>query len=56
MRMGAQAAKGMGFGIYVVPELGVSLANGDAADAVRPDGTMELEVGGQLQISTWLAK
>lgn len=56
MRMGAQAAKGMGFGIYVVPEIGVSLANGDAADAVRPDGSMELEVGGQLQISTWLAK
>lgn len=56
MRMGAQASKGMGFGIYVVPEVGLSLANGDAADAVRPDGTMELEVGGQLQISTWLAK
>ena len=56
MRMGAQAAKGMGFGIYVVPEIGVSIANGDAADAIRPDGTMELEVGGQLQISTWLAK
>jgi hypothetical protein len=55
MRMGAQASKGMGFGIYVVPEIGVSIANGDAADAIRPDSTMELEVGGQLQISTWLA-
>ncbi|MDG1478960.1 MAG: hypothetical protein P8R54_05180 [Myxococcota bacterium] len=56
MRMGAQAAKGMGFGIYVVPQIGLSVANGDAADVVRPDSTMELELGGQLQISTWLAK
>ncbi len=55
MRMGAQASKGMGFGIYVVPEIGVSMANGDGADVVRPDSTMELELGGQLQISTWLA-
>lgn len=56
MRMGAQASKGMGFGIYVVPQIGLSMANGDAADVVRPDSTMELELGGQLQISTWLAK
>ena len=56
MRMGAQASKGMGFGIYVVPQIGISMANGDGAEFVRPDGSMELEVGGQLQISTWLAK
>lgn len=49
-RMGAQSVKKMGFGIYVVPEIGVSLASEDA----RPDGGMELAVGGQVQISTWI--
>ncbi len=55
MRMGAQAQKGMGMGIYVVPEVGINVANGDAADAFRED-SMEFAFGGQVQISTWLAK
>ena len=50
-RMGAQAVKKMGFGIYIVPEIGVNLVNDDN---VRED-SMELAVGGQVQISTWLA-
>ena len=47
LRMGAQTAKGMGFGIYVVPGLGAALGQ---------DGEADLDVSGALQISTWMNK
>ena len=49
VRMGAQSTKKMGFGIYVVPEIGLNLASGDLA----PDANIQLAVGGQVQVSTW---
>jgi hypothetical protein len=54
VRMGAQASKKMGFGMYVVPHLGIA-----GTPDLRPDGdptenTIGLAVGGQLQISAWL--
>lgn len=45
-RMGAEMKKGMGFGIYVVPEIGV----GNLA------GSFGLVYGGGLQVSAWLKK
>jgi hypothetical protein len=42
-RLGMQAEGGMGFGIYVVPAIGV----------VAGDGDGELYTGGTLQISLW---
>ena len=49
-RMGAQSVKKMGVGIYVVPEIGVNLASEDAREE-----SMELAVGGQVQLSVWMA-
>ncbi len=43
-RFGIQAANAMGFGIYVVPGLGVIAGDGDG----------ELYAGGALQISAWI--
>jgi hypothetical protein len=43
-RMGAEMKKGFGFGIYVVPQLGVSTLQGD----------FHVAYGGGLQISAWL--
>lgn len=52
-RMGAEVKKGMGFGIYVVPQLGISnFADGKPATAARDIG---LGWGGGLEISTWFA-
>ena len=45
VRMGAQAQKGMGFGIYVVPGIGAGLGQDGEADLIMSAG---------LQISTWL--
>jgi len=45
MRMGAEMKKGMGFGIYVVPQLGISTLGG---------GDVHLAYGGGLQVSAWL--
>ncbi len=44
MRMGAEMKKGMGFGIYVVPQLGVSTIPGE----------FRVIYGGGLQVSAWL--
>ena len=44
VRMGAQTQKGMGFGIYVVPQLGVSTIPGE----------FRVTYGGGFQISAWL--
>lgn len=44
MRLGAQAQKGVGAGLYVIPGLGVAMAAGE----------LELAVGGQLQFSVWV--
>ena len=44
MRMGAEMKKGMGFGIYVVPQLGVSTIPGE----------FRVTYGGGFQISAWL--
>lgn len=46
VRMGAQTQKGMGFGIYVVPGLGIAMAGGE----------FDVVMSGQLQISTWTNK
>lgn len=46
VRMGAQTQKGMGFGIYVVPGLGIGMAGGE----------FDIAYSGQLQISTWTNK
>lgn len=50
VRMGAQTQKGMGFGIYVVPGLGIG--------AVSAAGNTEFDVvaSGELQISVWTNK
>lgn len=46
-RMGAEIKQGMGFGIYVVPQIGASnLITGDVG----------LSYGGSVQISTWFKK
>jgi hypothetical protein len=51
--MGAQADKGMGVGLYVVPELGIASVF-DVADAESDYKTdLGLAVGGQLQLSVW---
>ena len=50
LRMGAQASGKMGVGLYVVPQLGINMASEDA----RED-SMELAVGGQVQLSVWMA-
>lgn len=46
MRMGAEMKKGMGFGIYVVPQLGVTTLPGE----------FRVAYGGGLQVSAWLNK
>ena len=43
-RFGAEMKQGMGFGIYVVPQIGVSNFTGDVG----------LSYGGTLQFSTWM--
>jgi hypothetical protein len=43
-RMGAEMKKGFGFGIYVVPQLGVSTIPGE----------FRIAYGGGVQISAWL--
>jgi hypothetical protein len=48
-RMGAQTAKKMGIGIYVVPEIGINVASEDAREE-----SLELAVGGQVQLSVWM--
>ena len=45
-RLGAQTQKGAGFGIYVVPGLGVGMAGGEA----------DVMVSGMLQVSAWTNK
>jgi hypothetical protein len=45
-RLGAQAAKGVGFGMYVVPDIGVA----------KTGDEIELVVGGGVQVSAWLKK
>ena len=53
IRMGAQtSAKDFGFGVYVVPGLGLSAATGDGAEFMHEDET-QLAVGGALQVSIW---
>lgn len=46
VRMGAQTQKGMGFGIYVVPGIGLGMGGGE----------LDFLYSGQLQISTWTNK
>ncbi len=46
-RIGAEVKQGMGFGVYVVPQLGVS-------NLVT--GKVGLTAGGGLQVSAWFAK
>ncbi len=43
-RAGLQAADAMGFGIYLVPGLGIALADGD----------FELMLGGRVELAIWL--
>jgi hypothetical protein len=43
-RFGAEMKQGMGFGIYVVPQIGVSNFTGDVG----------LSYGGTLQVSAWM--
>lgn len=45
MRMGAEMKKGMGIGLYVVPQLGVSTLPGE----------FRIAYGGGFQISAWLS-
>lgn len=55
LRMGAQAAKGMGFGMYVVPQIGFANTRklgGDSPDA--SEDSIGLAVGGQFQVSVWV--
>lgn len=42
-RLGAQTQDGAGFGVYVVPEVGLGLSDGDA----------DWIAGGTLQVSAW---
>ncbi|MFT4979118.1 MAG: hypothetical protein ACI8S6_005028 [Myxococcota bacterium] len=49
-RMGAEASKKMGIGLYVVPEIGVNIASEDAREE-----SLEIAVGGQVQLSIWMA-
>ena len=46
LRMGAQTQKGMGFGIYVVPGIGLGMGGGE----------LDFLYSGQLQISIWTNK
>lgn len=48
-RMGMQAHKDFGFGIYVVPGIGIAKGFDFAGD-----DAFDLAVGGQVQISTWI--
>lgn len=50
LRMGAQSSGKMGVGVYVIPQIGVNLASEDAREE-----SMELAVGGQIQLSVWMA-
>ncbi len=52
LRMGAQASKGMGFGMYVIPQLGVASAPDLKDDPSK--NTIGLAVGGQFQVSVWI--
>jgi hypothetical protein len=46
-RIGAEVKQGMGFGVYVVPHIGITnIATGDIG----------LAYGGGLQVSAWLSK
>ena len=55
VRMGAQASKGMGFGMYVVPQLGFASVRKLGGDKPDPtESTIGLAVGGQLQVSVWV--
>jgi len=50
VRMGAQTQKGMGFGIYVVPGLGVGAVSSGG------NSSMDILASGQLQVSVWTNK
>jgi hypothetical protein len=46
-RMGAEIKQGMGFGVYVVPQIGISNI---------ATGKVSLAYGGGLQVSAWFSK
>lgn len=48
-RMGAEMKQGMGFGMYIVPALGLSSIN-------STDNKIHLNYGGALQVSAWFVK
>jgi hypothetical protein len=54
VKMGMEMKKGMGFGIYVVPEVGVSNIPGIGAKA--DDQEITLIYGGGLEVSAWFLK
>lgn len=51
-RLGAEMKQGMGFGLYVVPQIGV----GNLASVGNPGGDFGLVYGGSLQASVWFKK
>ncbi|MEL6345010.1 MAG: hypothetical protein AAFV53_17965 [Myxococcota bacterium] len=56
-RMGAQVNKKMGFGIYIVPQIGVTLASDEFFISGPSDDStsnLSLAVGGQVQVSVWM--
>ncbi len=55
LRMGAQATKGMGFGMYVIPQLGFANTRKLGGDSPDPtEDSIGLAVGGQFQVSVWV--
>lgn len=55
LRMGMEMKKGMGFGVYVVPQLGVSNIFGLGAVGANK-AEMSLTYGGGLEVSAWFLK
>ena len=52
-RMGMEMKKGMGFGVYVVPQLGASNLR-DVAAVASKDQEFGLTYGGAVEVSAWI--
>lgn len=54
VRMGMEMKKGMGFGVYVVPQLGASTIR-DVGTTLAKDSEIGLTYGGSVEVSAWLS-
>ena len=55
LRMGMEMKKGMGFGVYVVPQIGASTIR-DVGVTAAKDSEVSVTYGGAVEVSAWLLK